>query len=72
MAVALNRCIFDPMLVKPKCIRELVVFRKIVNKPLKNLNKLSKTEKTTASQAHFGFTNMGPNMNHFSATAIYF
>ena len=28
-------------------------------------------KKTTASQTHFGFTNIGSNMHHFCATAIW-
>ena len=39
---------------------------------LKIANEFLKIEKTAASQAYFSFTNMGSNMYHFSATAIFF
>ena len=46
MAVALKGCNFDPMLVKPKCVWELVDFLKNCNKnQLKIVNKFSKIEK---------------------------
>ena len=45
-AITLKLCVSDPMLVKPKCVWEAVVFFwKIVNKQLKNVNKFSKIEK---------------------------
>ena len=44
MAEAEKRCIFDPMLVKPKCVWA-VDHLKIVNKRLTNVNKLWKIEK---------------------------
>ena len=46
MAITLKLNTSDPMLVKPKCVWEAVVlFWKIVNKQLKNVNKFSKIEK---------------------------
>ena len=42
----------------PKWVLRAVVFWKIVNKQLKNVNKFSEFEKATASQTHFGFTPM--------------
>ena len=40
MTLTLKICIFDPMLVKPKCVFEASIdLRKIVNKQLKNENK---------------------------------
>ena len=35
------------------------IFRKIVNKQLKIINKFLKMEKTTASQTYFGITDIG-------------
>ena len=66
MAVALKRCIFDPMLVKPKCVWEVW---KILNKQLKNVNKFLKIEKTAISQTHFGFTNTGSRFVGFKHAA---
>ena len=54
------------MVVKPKCVWEMVVY-------FEKLKKISwKIEKGAASQTHFGFINIGSNMHHFSATAIFF
>ena len=71
MAVELKWYIFDPMLVKPKCVKEEVVYLKIVNKQLKILNLFTKIEKNSASQTHFGLTNILSDMHRFSSTAIY-
>ena len=69
MAVVLKWCIFDPMLGKPKCTSDMVIYFEIVNKELKNVNNL---KKTTTSQTHIGFDNFGLNMHCFSTTAISF
>ena len=69
MAVPLKLGISDPMLVKPKCVREAVVFfnfRKNFQLFVYNFLK-----KTTASQTHFGFTNMGLEMLSFKGIAIW-
>ena len=74
VAVELNRCAFDPMLVNPKCVWEAVDFFNhwkfgynfqlfVYNFP-KNLH--------TTSQTHFGFINIGSKVHRFSYTAIYF
>ena len=73
MAVALKLCILDPKLVKPKCVWEAVDFfnfRKFVY--IFELFVYNFSKKTTISQTHFGFTNLGSKMHRFRATAIYF
>ena len=42
MAVELNRSIFDPELVKPKCALEAVDFLKNYNKTAENCKQISK------------------------------
>ena len=73
MAIFLKLSISDPMLVKPKCVWEAVVFF------LKNCKQTAEKckqifqnwKKTTVSQTHFGFTNIGSEMHSFRGTAIW-
>ena len=72
MAVYLKLCISDHILVKPKCVLEAVVFfnfRKFVF--IFQLFVYNFSEKTSASQTHFGFTNIGSEMHSFRGTAIW-
>ena len=56
------------MLVKPKCVWEVVVFFNF----WKNFQLfVYNFSKTTASQTHFGFTNIGSEMHNFRGTAIW-
>ena len=57
IVVALKRCIFDPALVKPKCVQEAVVYSE---KSKINFQKRSK-------QTRYGFNNIGSKI---STTAI--
>ena len=74
IAKALKQCIFNLLLVKPKCVWEVVrsffQFSKICLHFQLIVYKFKK--KPTASQTHFGFINMGSNMRRFSATATSF
>ena len=60
IVVALKRCIFDPALVKPKCVQEAVVYSE---KSKINFQKRSK-------QTRYGFNNIGSNIHCISTTAI--
>ena len=55
MAVTLKICISDAMLVKLKWVWELTVFWKIINKQLKNVNKLSQSHKQRSACAMSAF-----------------
>ena len=75
MAVALQQCIFDPMLVNLKCVSGaegsfFFNFSKICL--YFSAVYLQFFKKITASQTHFGFTNIGSNMHCFRDTVIYF
>ena len=66
MAVTLKLCISDSMFVKPKCIWEVTVFLKNCKQTAEKCKKnWKKLKKTTASQTHFGFTNIGSEMHTF-------
>ena len=59
--MTLKICIFDPMLLKPKCVFKACIYF---------INCKQTAEKSTqmygrASEAHFGFTNMGSKVHHF-------
>ena len=72
MAVPLKLCIFDLTLVKPKCVWEAVVFfnfRKFVY--IFQLFVYNFFKKTSTSQTHFGFTNIGSGMPTFRDRAIW-
>ena len=72
-SVSQTQCIFDPMLVKPKCVWEAVVYSKKCKQTAEKCKQIFENwKKSTASQPHFGFTNIGSNMHHFWATAFYF
>ena len=52
-------CISDAMLVKPKCVCEAVVFLTTCKQTTQKCKQIFKNwKKTTASQTHFGFTNI--------------
>ena len=71
MAVQLKLCISDPMLVKPKCVWEAVVFLKNCKQTAEKCKQIFENwKKTTASETHFGFTNIGSEMHSFRGTAI--
>ena len=77
MAVELKWCIFDPILVKPKCVWEAVVYLKNCKQTSEKCELIFENWKKTklldtTSQTHFGLTNIGSNMHRFSSTAIYF
>ena len=72
MAVALKQCIFEPMLVKPKMRLKSGSFYQFSKICLHFSAVCLQFFKKTASQTHFGFTNIGSNMHRFSATAISF
>ena len=73
MVVALKRCIFDPIMVKPKCVREAADFWKNYKQTAEKCKPIFENwKKTTASQTHFGFPNFVSNMHRFSSTAICF
>ena len=58
IAVALRR-IFDPMLIKTKCVWEVADFLKNCKQTAEKLNKFLKNwKKSAASQTHFGFANI--------------
>ena len=69
MAVALKQCIFDPIFGKAK-MRLVVCFQFLKICLHFSTVCLQFFKKTTASQTHFGFTNIGSNMQRFCATAI--
>ena len=57
MAVKLKRCIFDPLLVKPKYVWEVVDFFENCKQTAENCKQIfGKLEESTASQTHFGFS----------------
>ena len=66
MAVELNKCTFDAMLVKPKSVWEALYFQ------FSKMFDYNFLKKCTASLTHVSFTNMGPNKPWFSSIAIYF
>ena len=72
MAVPLKLCIFDPMLVKPKCVQGVADFFKFSAACLQfsavclQFPKISATLQTT-----FGLYNMGSKMHSFRGTAIW-
>ena len=65
MAEPLKICISDPMLVKLKCVLKAQVYFDFSAICLQFFKK-----KLTASQIHFGFTNIGSEMHIFRGTAI--
>ena len=73
LAITLKLCITDPMLVKPKCVREAYNFFDfqlfVYNFQLVVYNF---SKKLYASQTHFGFINIGSEMLFFDSTPIYF
>ena len=70
MAVELNRCTFDPMLVKPKCVREAVDFFNYENCSQTSAVCLQFFKKSATSQTHFGFTNIEAEMHTSRLLAI--
>ena len=67
LAMILKVCISDPMLLKPKCVWEAVVFfnfRKNFQLFVYNFSK-----KAFTSQTHFGFNNIGSEMHIFRVIA---
>ena len=68
MAVPLKLCISDLMLVKPKCVWEVVVFLKNCKQMTENF--FENWKKSTASQMHFDFTSIRLEMHSFRGTAI--
>ena len=49
---------------------EAVVYLENFEQTAENGNNLLKMEKTTASQTHFGFTNIGSDLHGFRIRAI--
>ena len=68
MALVLNRCIINPMLIKQKCIWEVVIFSMFKN--LFTFFSCLFTTFPATLKTHFGFTNIWSSMHHFHATAI--
>ena len=61
------------MLVKPKCVRDAVVYLKNCKQTAEECKQISKNrKKPTAYQMPFGFNNMGSKMHSFRATAFNF
>ena len=64
---------FDPMLFKSKCVWEAVDLFKFLKMCLQSSAFCFQLfKKSTASQTHFGFTNIGSKAHRFSSTATYF
>ena len=59
LAITLKICVFDLMLVKPKCVWEVYIY-------FENCKQTAEKSKWMyASQMHFGFTNMGSKVDRF-------
>ena len=72
-AVDLKRSTFDPMFVKPKWVLEAVDFFQFSIICLQfSAVCLQFFKKSTTSQTHFGFTNIGSKEYRFSSKAIDF
>ena len=71
-AVTQKISISDPKLVKPKCVWVAVVFLKNCKQIAEKCKQFFENwkKKPTASQTHFGFTNIGPEMHSFRVIAL--
>ena len=65
IAVSLKRSIFDPSLVKPKCVLGVADFFQF------SAVCLQFPKKSATLQTHFGLYNMGSNIHSFWAMAIW-
>ena len=73
IAVSLKRNIFDPSLVKPKCVLGVVDFFQFSAVCLKftAIFTISKKKKKSATpETHFGLYHLGSKMHNHGATAI--
>ena len=57
--VELKRYTLDPMLVKPQCVWEVYFFKDCKQTGENSRKIFDNGKKSTASQTHFGFTNIG-------------